>query len=574
MADSPLWTPEPYGEDAMIAYGPPSAMPALARALRERLPGSQLEVIAGADCVVVRSLAESAFTHEAERTTRELLASARAEIAEARHDVDAHPPLSATVTLDVTYDGEDLAAVADATGLSPAEVIARHSARAYVVAFGGFAAGFAYLTGLDPALHLPRRATPRTSVPAGSVAIAVEYSAVYPRESPGGWHLLGRSDAVLFDPGQASPALLRPGASVSFRPVRGSATAGSGGRPATPARSQATPAEGLSDGTGAPVAGHATLRVLAPGPQSLVVDAGRPGWADAGVARSGAYDRGALARANLGVGNLAKAAGLEIAIGPTTLEALDDTVISVGGPAALEVLDESGSVTATADAGIPLPLARGARARVRVLAPGLRAYLAVAGGIASELTLGSASRDTMSRLGPEPLRAGDEVQSHGIGASQASGEASAADVAGPATGPPPAGAPATLRALPGPDAEDAPGVLEWLARTPWQVSPASDRVGLRLKAAPAAAPASAGHVEGGSSAAGTPERPGNWSSRPSRPAFRGCVQLPPNGEPILLGPDTPTTGGYPVIAVLDATSADSCAQLRPGAMVRIEVVAV
>ena len=120
------------------------------------------------------------------------------------------------VEIPVTYDGEDLDAVSAACGLSVDDVIARHQAGTYRCGFCGFAPGFAYLTGLDPALHLPRRPTPRTRVPAGSVAIAAEYAAVYPSVSPGGWHLIGRTDAVMWDPDRRSPALVRPGTHVTF----------------------------------------------------------------------------------------------------------------------------------------------------------------------------------------------------------------------------------------------------------------------------------------------------------------------------------------------------------------------
>jgi 5-oxoprolinase (ATP-hydrolysing) subunit B len=138
----------------------------------------------------------------------------------------APPPSPAADTLDtvelpVVYDGEDLTAVAAACGLSTAEVVDRHATTTYRAAFCGFAPGFAYLTGLDPALHLPRRGTPRTRVPAGSVAVAAEYTAVYPSASPGGWHLIGSTDTRLFDPRRDPPALIVPGAVVRFSPVRG-----------------------------------------------------------------------------------------------------------------------------------------------------------------------------------------------------------------------------------------------------------------------------------------------------------------------------------------------------------------
>jgi KipI family sensor histidine kinase inhibitor len=117
----------------------------------------------------------------------------------------------------VVYDGADLGVVAEATGLSVDEVISRHASGEYRVAFCGFSPGFAYLSGLDPTLHLPRRSTPRTRVPAGAVAIAAGYSAVYPGASPGGWHLIGTSTATLWDTQADPPAALWPGRTVRFR---------------------------------------------------------------------------------------------------------------------------------------------------------------------------------------------------------------------------------------------------------------------------------------------------------------------------------------------------------------------
>lgn len=128
----------------------------------------------------------------------------------------------APVEIPVRYDGADVAEVAELTGLTAEEVVRRHASGEYVVAYLGFSPGFGYLRGLDPALHVPRRSTPRTFVPAGSVAIAGPYSAVYPSSSPGGWRLLGRTDLALWDPDRRpSPALLRPGARVRFVPVEG-----------------------------------------------------------------------------------------------------------------------------------------------------------------------------------------------------------------------------------------------------------------------------------------------------------------------------------------------------------------
>ena len=126
----------------------------------------------------------------------------------------------ADLVIDVEYDGADLDEVARLTGLDPAQVVAAHTDTPWRVGFGGFAPGFAYLVGGDPRLNVPRRSEPRTKVPTGSVALAGEFSGVYPRESPGGWQLIGHTDAVLWDVERDNPALLTPGMWVQFRAVR------------------------------------------------------------------------------------------------------------------------------------------------------------------------------------------------------------------------------------------------------------------------------------------------------------------------------------------------------------------
>jgi KipI family sensor histidine kinase inhibitor len=132
------------------------------------------------------------------------------------HGTVASRTVGQIVEIAVRYDGADLAEVAHACSLSVERVISLHSDADYEVSFCGFAPGFAYLTGLPSELHLPRRSSPRMRVPAGSVAIAATYSAVYPRESPGGWHLLGTTQASLWDVTRALPALLQPGTRVRF----------------------------------------------------------------------------------------------------------------------------------------------------------------------------------------------------------------------------------------------------------------------------------------------------------------------------------------------------------------------
>ncbi len=132
-------------------------------------------------------------------------------------DMVATAPPQEPVTIDVVYDGADLAEVADRTGLTTAQVINAHTATPWQVGFGGFAPGFAYLIGGDPRLAVPRRSEPRSSVPAGAVGLAGGFTGIYPRRSPGGWQLIGHTEVVMWDIDRPNPALLTPGMSVQFR---------------------------------------------------------------------------------------------------------------------------------------------------------------------------------------------------------------------------------------------------------------------------------------------------------------------------------------------------------------------
>ncbi|HEU4629615.1 MAG TPA: 5-oxoprolinase subunit PxpB [Gemmatimonadaceae bacterium] len=153
------------------------------------------------------------------------LAAALAPLAEAAvRDAPAAAPTSDATSgslhrIPVRYDGPDLAEVARRTGLTPEEVVRRHAERTYAVYLLGFVPGFAYLGDLDASLVLPRRADPRPRVPVGAVAIAGRQTAVYPLPTPGGWHLIGRTDAPLFDAARTPPALLAPGDRVRFVPA-------------------------------------------------------------------------------------------------------------------------------------------------------------------------------------------------------------------------------------------------------------------------------------------------------------------------------------------------------------------
>jgi KipI family sensor histidine kinase inhibitor len=180
----------------------------VAAAARERFGGVLADVVAGHRTVLL-AWPEPPVDR---RVAEALLAGAPAGAAAAGDN-------AGELTVPVVYDGPDLEAVAAHCSLSTDEVVRRHAAAAYRVGFVGFAPGFGYLLGGDPALRVPRRDEPRERVPAGSVALAGEYSAVYPSDSPGGWQLIGRTELRMFEAQRRPPALLQPGTRVRFEPA-------------------------------------------------------------------------------------------------------------------------------------------------------------------------------------------------------------------------------------------------------------------------------------------------------------------------------------------------------------------
>ena len=497
----------------------------------------------------------------------------------------------AELTLGIVYDGEDLEQAADLLGMTSQALIAAHAAAEWTAAFGGFAPGFAYLLGAPDtdvaAWDVPRRDEPRSAVPAGAVGLASRYCGIYPRPSPGGWQLIGRSDAALFDPHRDPPALLAPGTRVRFSPQRpttripapaltraareAAALPGRLGR----RRPGAAPAE-----SGTPV-----LEVLSPGPLSLLQDAGRPGLAAIGVSSSGAFDRGAQHRANRAVGNSGGAAVLETLLGPLRLRALEATVVAVDGaraPLEVQRADQDGAApvrSAEALRGVPIALDPGDLVVLGPAEQGLRLVLAVRGGLRTPggPVLGALSRDTLSQLGPAPLGAGDVLRAgaaHGLDAVPETVPAAEA-VAVAAEHPEPSAAgghdvppaadeaheagsadetgSAPLLEVPvhaGPrDALLGASALTQLLATTWRVRQDSDRVGVRLEGPPLPLPPGLGTL-------------------PSEPMVPGVIQVPPSGLPVVFGPDHPTTGGYPVLAVVTRTGQDRLAQAAPGARLR------
>ncbi len=225
----------PCGETALlIELDDLDEVLALADLLRAAAPPGLVEVVPAARTVLVTASSATALAEllpAVRHTVREATARAAAptppaigavapgEPAPAVPTLRTFAPTPVPVTIRVRYDGPDLDEVARLTGLTADEVVGAHTGTAWRAAFGGFAPGFVYLTGGDARLRVPRRATPRTAVPAGAVGLADEFSGCYPRESPGGWQLIGRTDARLWDAAADPPALIVPGALVRFEAV-------------------------------------------------------------------------------------------------------------------------------------------------------------------------------------------------------------------------------------------------------------------------------------------------------------------------------------------------------------------
>jgi KipI family sensor histidine kinase inhibitor len=213
-----LGTVRDYGDQALLLeFDSTAEVLAWADALREAELLGVLDIVPASRTVLLK-LAGPRY----QAPTRQRLGKLRVT-AESLAAVTAPAAGRADVEIGVVYDGADLEEVARLTGLTAEEVIAAHTGTPWRVGFGGFAPGFAYLIGGDERLHVPRQSEPRTKVPAGSVALAGEFSAIYPRESPGGWQLIGRvaddTDA-LWDIDREPPALLQPGMWVQFREAR------------------------------------------------------------------------------------------------------------------------------------------------------------------------------------------------------------------------------------------------------------------------------------------------------------------------------------------------------------------
>ncbi len=418
----------------------------------------------------------------------------------------------------VCYDAEcgpDLSAVAAACNMTTEQVIGLHTQSTYRAGFVGFSPGFAYLQGLDERLHLPRLATPRARVPPGSVAIAGPQTAVYPNATPGGWHLLGRTPLRLFDPTRGRPALIEAGDTIRFTPVSRerfiTLEHEQSTRPPTPTHEPA-------------------LRVLHPGTFSTV-QAGSPGLRHAGVPYGGPADRLSAAIANRLVGNADTAPLLEATHSGPILRAQRDVTLAVcGADAAVVVEQASGRLVELAPL-TPVSLQPGETLRLHGYRTGARVYIAFSGGL---------------HAASHPLRAGDSLAT--LSAPRVTPRCSTPALARfhqdcIST--------RILRVTLHPHAQMLPSIASRLHDSLWRVTPRADRAGIRLEGPPLT------HT---------------ITTMPSHATLPGDIELTPDGTTIVLGPDAPVTGGYPVLASIIDADQSAMMQCRAGEWVRFAVV--
>ena len=427
-------------------------------------------------------------------------------------------------------DGPDLAEVARVHGLTEAEAIAAHSSHEYTAFMLGFMAGFAYLGTVAAALATPRRSTPRLKVPAGSVAIAGRQTGIYPVTSPGGWNLIGRTSIRLFDALAEPPSLIQAGDRVRFVPVDELPP------PAAPAPLPFP-------------AGPPALEVLEPGLLTTVQDHGRPGWRRAGVSGSGPMDGPALCAANLAVGNAAGAAALECTVAGPRLRFLATTRFALAGGDLSAVLHRDDLGAWPVPLGVPVLARAGNVLAFGARRSGSRTYVAFAGGIDVPLVLGSRSTDLTAGFGGlagRTLRGGDLIALSG-GAEEPPQLEERARMAARAD---------DVRVILGPqDDHFGPEALAAFLGEAYTLAAESDRVGCRLQGPRLSHRGAAEIVTDG--------------------MVPGCVQVPPDGQPIVMMAGGPTTGGYPKIATVVSADLPALAQLLPGeGRVRFRAVSI
>lgn len=432
------------------------------------------------------------------------------------------------VEIPVCYDpsfGPDLALLEERLGRPVEEIIERHTASEGRVTMMGFKPGFAYISGLDPLIDQPRLKTPRTRIPAGSVAIANGLTGIYPVEGPGGWLLIGRTPLTVFDPEREAPFLLSPGDAVRFHRIDRTTF----DRMVQERKPRSEPDDK-----------EAAFIVEHPGILTLIEDGGRSGYLAHGVTPSGPMDAEAMGIANRLVGNPEEAPALEWTGWGPTLQFRQARVVALTG----------GDFDARLNGGA-MPRYQNTRVHpgdVLTMGPcrqGFRGYLAISGGIENKRVLGSCAMDLSTGLGGTPLKKGQRLSARPLSFED---WRQAPELIPGETGPV-----VTLRFLEGPEfGRLSPDGRRAMRKGVFTIGNSSDRMGYRLEGEPL-------------------ELVGDADILSSAVSF-GTVQLPGDGHPIIMMAEHQTTGGYARIAQVIRADLGLLAQCRPGEKVRFEQV--
>ncbi len=526
----------PLGEGGLLVFfanrisvGINARVHRLYRGIRER----------GQDGIIdlVPAYASLLITFDPDLLTHSALKAAILDIASEITETAANSlTVAKTHVVPVQYGGDlgpDFEDVARLHSVATSELVRLHTGRSYHVYFLGFLPGFAYLGTLPRKLGTPRLPTPRARVPAGSVGLAGMQTAVYPLPSPGGWRIIGHTSLPVWDPYAKEPSRFAPGDRVSFVQSAQAAAAVPMAEPVTP------PARPL-------------FEVLAAPGLTAVQDLGRPGLAHLGIAQGGVVDTQAAIRANSLVGNEPGAALLEMTWSGPALLALSNATIALDG-ADLECRVDGALVPL----GLSWFVRRGSSLRFSHTHPGrggVRGYLAVAGGIDVPKVLGARSTSLQAHFGGllgRPLQAGDLL---GVG----EGPNDIGLKAGKYW-------PGLTALLPGEEVtvryvtyrgrgEAGAGAQRAFISNRFVLTEQADRMGFRFRAA------------------GGQALPSSSVDLLSFGVVRGAIQLPPDGNPVVLNVDHQTTGGYPLLGAAIQADWPLLAQLAPGAIVSFQEV--
>lgn len=436
------------------------------------------------------------------------------------------------IIIPIQYNGEDLAQVAALQGLSVADVIAKHQQSVWDVAFIGFAPGFAYLSSPDqPFSDIPRLSVPRKKIPASSLGLAGQYSGIYPKDSPGGWQLIGTAMQKMWDLERQNPALLLPGMQVHFEDVTHLPVSVQVPAQIRPTLSAATPA----------------FKITAPSLQMLIQDEGRFNQTNIGVGSAGALDLTSMHLANRIVGNPSNSAVIEVLNGGLKAKVQHALILAVTGAISNIHVKFANGEQADFDSYQAIALDAEDEFHIQTPTAGLRNYLAIRGGFDLTPVLNSYSFDSLAMLGPAPLNVGDVLYQGNVSTTNISHETANANL-------PIAGETVELDIVMGPRTDwfDDQSIT-LLCQQAWLVTNESNRVGLRL----------AGSI---------PLSRTITHELESEATSIGALQIPPNGQPVLFMKDHPLTGGYPVIASVAKHHWDVLAQIPVGCQIKFNKI--